>query len=242
MKRLILGLANVLLRPFNAKVVSIETDDFGMSSAVRRIAEHRFAIRTIIDIGASDGRWSLNTMKIFPDSTVLAIEPLKERLGALEDCRQKYVNFDYELCAAGESDGDKVTLNVSNDLDGSTVDGTGGESRQIQIRTIDSIVSERKLKGPFLMKFDTHGYEIPILNGAEETLKKAEVVIMEVYNFQITNHALRFHEMCFEMERMGFRCYDIAGPMFRIYDKSFWQMDLFFCRKDSEIFCYSNYR
>ncbi|MBE9545660.1 MAG: FkbM family methyltransferase, partial [Proteobacteria bacterium] len=126
--------------------------------------------------------------------------------------------------------------------DGSTVNGWGGESRQVPVKTIDAIVSERNLTGNFLLKFDTHGYELPILKGARQTLNKTSIIIMEAYNFQISDNALRFHEMCANMESLGFRCYDIADPMLRDYDKSFWQMDLFFCRNDEKIFKYPHYK
>ena len=49
----------------------------------------------------------------------------------------------------------------------STVDGTDGKPRQVLAKTIGIIASEKKMAGPFLLKFDTHGYEIPILNNAE---------------------------------------------------------------------------
>lgn len=242
MKRKILKITNSLLRPFGAEIVKNISDHLQMSSAIKRINTHAIRLKTIIDIGASDGKWSLTAMKFFPDASVIAIEPLRERLTALENLKQKYASFDYELCAAGETDVGQIMLNVSNDLDGSTVDGTDGKPRQVLAKTIDTIVSEKKMEGPFLLKFDTHGYEIPILNSAEETLRKTDVIIMEVYNFQITAQSLRFHEMCLHMEKLGFRCYDIADPMLRRYDKSFWQMDLFFCRKESKIFSYSQYK
>ena len=99
----------------------------------------------------------------------------------------------------------------------------------------------KNLNGPFLLKFDTHGYEVPILRGARKTLENTNVIIMEVYNFYITEHTLLFSEMCDYLSKLGFRCYDLAEPMLRLYDSSFWQVDLFFCRHDSPIFSYSQY-
>jgi FkbM family methyltransferase len=203
-----------------------------MFSAVQRVADHRITVNTVIDIGASNGKRSENGMRTFPNASFLAIEPLREREEALEALKQNHANFDYLLTVAGDKDAEEVTLVVSDDLDGSTVDGSqGGEPRIVISRTIDSIVAEKALSGPFLLKFDTHGYEVPILSGAKETLAKTSVVVMEVYNFKITEHSLRFHETCAYMEELGFRCYDIAGPLLRDYDKAFWQMDLFFYEK-----------
>lgn len=241
MKRTVLKLVNSFLKLFGAKIVRSGSEIFDMSSAVERIYEHNIPIKSIIDIGASNGKWSIDTMKVFPSAYYFAIEPLYERKAALENLKKKYNNFDYVICVAGDTDDQEVTLNVSDDLDGSTVDGTGGEIRKVSAKTIDAIISENKLGGPFLIKFDTHGYEIPILNGARDTLDRTNVIVMEVYNFEITDHSKRFHEMCLHMEKLGFRCYDIANPMIRLYDKAFWQMDIFFCRNKSNIFTYAKY-
>ncbi len=223
-------------------LVSSEADGFDMSSALKRINDHAISINSVIDIGGSNGVWSRNAFKFFPQALFVAIEPLKERKEALQSLTQSNPNFAYELCVAGESNGGETTLNIADDLDGSTVNGSGGEPRQVPVKTIDAIVSERNLPGPFLLKFDTHGYEVPILKGATETLKKTSVIIMEVYNFPITDNSLRFHRMCDHMEGLGFRCYDIAGLMLREHDKSFWQMDLLFCRNDAPIFKHSHYK
>ena len=238
----IIKIINSFLKPVGAKLVSTTVDAFDMYSAIKRIKDHGIKINNVLDIGGSNGIWSRNTFKFFPKASFVAIEPLKEREEALQNLADKNPNFDYELCVAGENNGGHTTLNIADDLDGSTVNGSGGKPRQVPVKTIDAIVSERNLPGPFLLKFDTHGYEVPILKGATETLEKTSVIVMEVYNFRITDHALRFHQMCAPMESLGFRCYDIAELMLRDYDKSFWQMDLFFCRSDSKIFEHSQYK
>lgn len=241
MKRAVIEGVNSFLTKIGVKIVRNTQDQFSMSAALQRILNHQIEIKSIVDIGASDGKWSANALRFFPETSILAIEPLLERKVALDSLKKKQKLFDYELCVAGDSDSGQVALNVAEDLDGSTVEGTGGVLRHVNQRTIDAVVLEKGLKGPFLLKFDTHGYELPILHGAKETLLTTNVIIMEVYNFQLTRSSLRFHEICRLMEELGFRCYDIVDPMLRIYDKSFWQMDLFFCRKDSTIFSYNSY-
>ena len=240
MKRKALKIVNRLLRPFGATIIRSTSAEFVMSSAIERITKHGMVINSIIDIGASTGKWSIEAMTFFPNASFLAIEPLQERKGALKNLKHKLPKFDYILCAAGEEDGNQVTLNVTDDLDGSTVNGMAEEPRKVPVRTVDAIVSEKNLEGPFLLKFDTHGYELPILSGSKNILKETNVIIMEVYN--LTERGLRFPEMCLHMGDLGFRCYDMVDPMLRVYDKAFWQMDLFFCRSDSKIFKYSQYK
>jgi FkbM family methyltransferase len=246
MRRRIVQAVNFLLALFGARLIRTIPEPMdvtlAMPTAIQRIAEHGIPIRSIIDIGASNGTWSEKTMITFPRASFLAIEPLHERQEALERVKKKTDNFDYVLCIAGDKDRGEATLVVSEDLDGSTVDGVGGKPRTVATRTIDSIVAEKALPGPFLLKFDTHGYEIPILAGAKDTLVKTNVIFMEVYNFNITQHSLRFPDMCSHLERLGFRCYDIVEPRLRRYDKAFWQMDILFTRSDSRIFSYSQYK
>ncbi len=242
MKKAVGEFLNSILSPLGVSLVSSRLGGFTMLSAVKRIAEHGIPIKSIIDIGASNGKWSVETMKVFPKASYFAVEPLRERRDALEKLKNRYSNFNYGLCVAGDNDGEEVTLNVSRDLDGSTVNGKHGEPRSVPMTTVDAIVAGNSLEGPYLIKFDTHGYELPILKGAKNTLSKTNVIIMEVYNFQLTENALRFHEMCTHMEQLGFRCYDIVGLLLRDHDNAFWQMDILFTRVDSGIFKYSQYQ
>ena len=113
MKRAMLKLANSLLRPFEAQVVKIAPDPFTMTSAIGRIRGHDIPVATVIDIGAWDGTWSVNAIPFFPSASYLAIEPLQERMAALEDRKHVFASFDYALCVAGDADATEVTLNVS---------------------------------------------------------------------------------------------------------------------------------
>ena len=88
--------------------------------------------------------------------------------------------------------------------------------------------SSRRRTDPFLVKLDTHGYEVPILEGAERCLDQAALVIIEVYGFRIAPEALLFHEMVDFMRQRGFGVVDMSDPLWRPGDRCFWQMDLYF--------------
>lgn len=230
-------MANSALGLFGAQIVSCRQHRFDMSSALQRIPEHGFKINTIVDIGASNGSWSTMAMRYFPECSFLAVEPLEENRKELSRLRHALPNFDYILCAAGERDDGEAVLNVTEDLIGSTIDGKNpGVPRKVPISTLDAIIREKSPRAPFMLKFDTHGYELPILSGSEDTLGRTEIIVMEVFNFAITDTSLQFYEMCSHMDSLGFRCFDLADPIPRQYDKTFWQMDLFFCRKDAPMF------
>ncbi len=243
--KLIRGCLNFALHPLHWEVVKapkFQNARFRMADGLARAKSHNFEVATIIDVGASDGKWSRQAMQEFPAARALAFEPLAERESALKDMRAKNGNFDFVLAAAGDRI-DSIRLKVADDLDGSSIDDTGtGTMRDVALTTIDHEVGQRSLRGPYLIKLDTHGFELPILAGAEQTLRQASLVVIEVYNFQITGECLRFHEMAAHMESLGFRCFDLVDPMLRVKDHAFWQMDMFFAPVSAPMFAYSQYR
>jgi hypothetical protein len=107
---------------------------------------------------------------------------------------------------------------------------------------VDDEVAARRLPGPFLLKFDVHGFELPILRGAKDTLKNTSLLIMECYNFEIAPDCLLFHDMCKHLFDLGFRVADISEPLWRPHDKMLWQMDIFFVRSDRSEFQYKSYK
>jgi hypothetical protein len=102
-------------------------------------------------------------------------------------------------------------------------------------------VAARGLVGPYLLKLDTHGYEVPVLIGASHVLTHTELLIIEAYNFTLGPGSLRFHELCAWLEARGFRCCDLADPMRRPHDGTLWQMDLAFAPATSALFASSGY-
>jgi FkbM family methyltransferase len=238
-KRALLGIANTLLRPFQVQLYKSGMD---MESVIRQLAPRAADVRTVIDIGASDGRWSRRALRYFPQARFIAIDPLAEREPRLKAFRDREPRFEYLLCAAGERSADTVELAVGDDLDGSTVGGSSGAVRRVPSHSIDAIVTMKQCEGPFILKFDTHGFEVPILKGAEQTLRDTHYIVMEVYNYRHTAGTLLFYEMCALLQSLGFRCFNAADPMQRPLDGSLWQMDLFFARADDDLFRQSVYR
>ncbi len=107
--------------------------------------------------------------------------------------------------------------------------------------TVDALLRDRGLPPPYLLKLDTHGFEVPILEGAAESLRQTQLVVVEAYNFRIENESLLFHEMCGYMGGKGFRCIDLCDPMHRPKDGALWQFDLFFLPAAREEFTSNRY-
>lgn len=234
--KLLARIVNYLLGLVGLKLIPKSADAFRMTKALERLFLHIPNVRTVIDIGASNGVWSEAAMRAFPKSSFLAVEPLIEREHSLRAIQSRIPRFDYALCVAGSPNDEIVRIHVAEDLDGSAVDIDGISGRQVPSKTIDQLVVEKGLAGPFILKFDTHGFEQEILEGARKTLHSTEAIIMECYNFNITKNSLRFPDMCQALEKLGFRPMDLADPMLRPTDSVLWQFDLIFMKSDATVF------
>jgi FkbM family methyltransferase len=201
-------------------------------AALRKLSLRGHAIETIVDIGASDGSWSKVARTFWPECKVLLVDANPFWENRLREFMDNERQADYVLAAAGSFDGMALFHNTPNDpFSGAVVSHETTDSFQVPQIAIDSEIERRGLKGPFLLKFDTHGYERDILRGAASTLLSTDIIVMEMYLFQTEEK--RFPAMCALLEDAGFRCVDICELLYRDYDFSLWQFDAVFVRADA---------
>lgn len=238
-KKKLLGLANSLIAPTGVQLYRKGVD---MESVLRQVAGWNHGINSVLDLGAAKGDWSRMALKLFPNARFVGVDPLEERKPYLDRLKAENPRFDYVQAVAGGDDGGTVELAVTPDLDGSTIHGSEGEMRTVPVHSVDAVAEMKGLKGPFFMKFDTHGFEKPILESAEKTLQQTKYIVMEAYNFRHSPDTLLFHEMIGFMEERGFRVSHLVDILNRPTDGALWQIDLFFARADDPIFTSNSYR
>jgi hypothetical protein len=56
---------NLVLKPAGARIVSRKAESFNMNAAIQRVHDHGIQIDHFIDIGGSNGIWSINAIKLF---------------------------------------------------------------------------------------------------------------------------------------------------------------------------------
>lgn len=224
-------------------VVKVNPDS--MVASLRRNNKLIVPPATVIDLGAAQGNWSKEVMPIWPNASYLLFEPLVERQPDLEQLKKQHPNVQFVIAAAGAAE-TTISFNVTDDLDGSGFYSSPAEgryqNREVKVVTIDQEVKSHHLQGPFALKFDTHGFEVPILKGATEVLKQTQLIVMECYGFVLSPESKLFPEMCLHLDQLGFRLADIIKIERRPGDAMFWQCDAVFLRKENDVFKNNNYQ
>lgn len=220
-------------------------DSSSMRGGLARAAGRRTEVGTIIDVGASDGRWSRMASEFFPRARFLMIEAQTLHAGALRRTCAALPDAEFEPVAAGPRDG-VIHFDSQDPFGGVASEApTGAADALLPMRSIDSLVAQRSLRPPFLIKLDTHGFETPILAGAAQAMTRTQLLIVEAYNFNLNPAdpgCLRFHELCAWVEQRGLRCIDICDVSRRPADRVLWQMDLFFAPASGRAFECRDYR
>ncbi len=227
------------------KQVSPPTSGTTLAAALARLGRHGPGlVKTVIDVGASDGRWSRDVMTVYPSADYLLIEAQPVHEPSLKAFCDQHPNARYVLMAAGAESG-TIYFDASAPLSGvaSDVPIGGPACIRVPVTTIDDQVGRLGLSPPYLIKLDVHGYELPILGGAAQTISRSNICIIECYNFPMSvPGSLLFPDMCRHLAGLGFRCADMYDLLYRPKDDFLWQMDILFMRADRPEFSYTGYQ
>lgn len=149
------------------------------------------AIKTILDIGANTGQFTEEMYQIFSEATIYAFEPLP-------DCYQKLLvkfsdrsTFKAFNIALGNEAGQVTmyrnqyspssSLRMMANLHKESFPYTKIEVEEtINIVTLDEVSRNLQLHKPLLIKLDVQGYEDQVILGGINTIRDADILIIEL--------------------------------------------------------------
>lgn len=225
---------------YNESSNDVQNDIFylhnSMKEALTHLKKSNFNPDLIIDVGAANCTPPL--LEVFPETEFLWIEPLIEFKNDLEKLKLKFKG-DYIIGAADLKDG-KSVLNVHENLLGSSllkeVDGAeaDGKERIIDTFRIDNLPKFTNNVPPqnILLKIDTQGAELNVLEGCSTILKYIEVIILEVSFFEFQIGIPIFHDVVKYMKDKGYVAYDIFDGHLRPLDFALAQKDILFVKEN----------
>jgi len=174
-----------------------------------------FEPKVIYDVGACVLHWTNEAQRIWPDAEYVVFEAMdsseflyKERglcyhIGLLSDESGKEVEFyqnDYH--PGGNSyyrENEEVNPEAPKYFNES-------HRRKLTTTTLDAVARLKKFSAPDLIKMDVQGAELDILKGAEETLKTAKHIILELQIVEYNKGAPLRDDVIAYMNTIGYDC------------------------------------
>lgn len=161
----------------------------GVMPAVEHIgAIKRLAPRTLIDIGANKGQFSLMARYLFPSIEIQAFEPLDRELQIYRSLIGRRAQL--HATALGDVTGSANFFVTARADSSSLLEPDLGQEKAYGIRTkasmlvpvarLPEIIDVETFKRPILMKLDVQGAELEVLMGAEQILRFIDAIYCEV--------------------------------------------------------------
>ena len=199
---------------------------------------------TIVDVGSNKGQFILLIEQLFPNKIVYSFEPQTEVLDKQRKLfsYKKNISF-YNFALGSESSIKKffITrrkdsssfLKINENKNKSKYYEINNE-KNIQIKTLDEVLINWEIKKPILMKIDVQGYELEVLKGSENILKKIEYLLIEVSENEMYKDQPLSNEIIKFLQDRDYKILKQNLPI-KIHKTNFIQKDILFQNQSSMV-------
>lgn len=209
--------------PLKAEVEEVRARIYYFEHIERAIALSKKCKKTDNDIVLDIGGGNSSTAKIFsqhlPNLPIYIFEPIKSSFAIIEASKDRTAHWIPINKAAGSTIG-QTEINIANRITASSIltlndqnpdgyqDVLGFKRKEIiEITTVDHEVDNDSTVA--VLKMDVQGYELEVLKGAEITLPRTKIVVLEVNNYQGFINAPTYFELDQYLREHGFELYDM---------------------------------
>ena len=192
---------------------------------------------TILDVGANNGSSLVEFKKWWPNSKVHCFEPQSECWDELDDLSNEFTNVHINKFALGNKNDEskefyshdlntgisgfnKINIESKDSIDLSKLSNdskslenhkkTINHKRNVQVKRLDEYIkNDKNINQIDLLKIDTQGYELEILEGLGTELNNVRILITELMFYDYYEKSLSFYELESILRPFNFSLYDI---------------------------------
>ena len=145
-------------------------------------------IRTIFDVGANDGQTSLLLARRFPGAAIKAFEPSPRTFAALKNAIRPHSAIEaFELALGAHAQtqelyeyGDTVLSSLHPEANYIKRFPQHATRRSVTVETLDRFCREHGIERIDLLKVDTEGFDLAVLQGASTMLDRGGIAFVYV--------------------------------------------------------------
>lgn len=141
----------------------------------------------IIDVGSNTGMYATHLKRLNPNATIYAFEPHPRTFEQLQQTSRLH-HFNAYPLACGTKTGSQKFYDYNNN-EGSehaslykevieAIHHQPASEWDVNMITLDDFINEKCIHRIHLLKIDTEGHELPVLQGAKKTLKENRIDII----------------------------------------------------------------
>ncbi len=210
---------------------------------VSRIRRHNISPRTVLDVGANVGQFTVASVKLFPNVQIYSFEPEPDSIKQLRKNTSSFDNIRIIPIAIGDSIGE-IDFQVNTYRQASSILPLSSARRKafpsakvcetikVELSTLDKVLAGIELQQPILLKLDVQGYESKVLFGAGEILKKVDYVLVETCFEPLYEGEVVFRELLEIMESYGFKFSRPINFMTSPLNREIIEVDILFVKGD----------
>lgn len=178
----------------------------------------------VVDVGANRGQFALDVSKASPHARIFSFEPLSSEAAVFRQVFSGYQNVELRQCALGAATG-TARMHVAGAADSSSLLEIGSLQEQIfagtrevrveevDVETLDDVLLEHDLSGQALLKIDVQGFELEVLRGARDSLRKFRWIYVELSFVELYVGQPLAHEVIEFLRVQGFVPVDTGMPL-----------------------------
>ncbi len=187
----------------------------------------QFDIKTVLDIGANIGQSAFEFRALLPHAYIYSFEPLPDCFKKLTKAMSTDVHFKAFSFALGAEDA-QASINKSSydqasslmemaDAHKQAMPHTAGVAGSVivEVKRLDDVAKNLTLVPDMLIKMDVQGFENQVIQGGQETIRKAKVVLIENSFVELYVGQALFDDIYEKMKSLGFT---YQGALSQKYD------------------------